>query len=287
MTMKRACALLLLGTALLAGCKGDKPVGGQVVAKVDGAEITQTELKAALASLPPEALAGVTDKQAVAVQVLQKVIDRRLLAKQAEKEEIDKQPDFAVELAAMREDLLVRRLAAKVANDGQAADEAAVDSYIAKNPSLFGGRKIYALDQVAFPMPKDKAVIGEIEAAHSLDAVIAVLNKHNIPNQRGHGQMDSAKLPPALAQKIESLPAGEPIATPQGAGVVVSVVAGSQSVPLDQAKAREAAKAMIKQQGVNDAMESRIKQARLAAKIEYAKNFAPPADKAAPAAAAK
>jgi peptidyl-prolyl cis-trans isomerase C len=276
MTSKRAYALLLVGAALLAGCKGDKPVGGQVVAKVDGTEITQTELKAAMASLPPEALANVPDKQALAVQLLQKVIDRRLLVKQAEKEEIEKEPDFAVELASMREELLVRRLAAKAAGDVQPVDDAAVDSYIAKNASLFGGRKIYALDQLAFPMPKDKAVIGEIEAAHSLDAIAAVMARHNIPSQRGRGQLDSAKIPPALAQKIEALPAGEPFATPQNGAVVASVVTGSQSAPVDMAKAREAARGMMKQEAVNKAMEDRVKQARLAAKIEYAKEFTPP-----------
>jgi SurA-like N-terminal domain len=74
---------------ILSGCQ--RKAEGQTVAVVNGKEITIPELNFALNEVKiPEAL----DKNSARSQVLQKMIDRRLLADEARNEGIDKTPEF-------------------------------------------------------------------------------------------------------------------------------------------------------------------------------------------------
>ena len=89
---------------------------GQTVAVVNGEEVTVPDLNFALdqAKVPQGA-----DKDAVRAQVLQQLVDRRLLAEQARKEDIDKSPEFLNRERRADEDLLISMLAARRLNTTQ------------------------------------------------------------------------------------------------------------------------------------------------------------------------
>ena len=75
---------IVAGMAVLAAC--NNKAEGQTVAVVNGQEVTLSELnfELGLANIPPG-----TDKNAARSQVLQTMIDRRLLANQAREEGVD------------------------------------------------------------------------------------------------------------------------------------------------------------------------------------------------------
>src|SRR3954471_12848854 len=86
----RGWLLAAIGAAaLVAGCHS-KPTG-QVVATVDGDEITLTELNAELATMQVPANA---DKKQVQNAALERIIERKLLAGAARQDGIDQNPEF-------------------------------------------------------------------------------------------------------------------------------------------------------------------------------------------------
>jgi len=271
-------AMMSLATlTLVTGCK-DK-IGGQVAAKVNGDEITQIELQQALQGVPPAALTNAQDKRKVLDAVLQKLVDRQIMVQQAKADGVDKTPDYAVELKKMQDELIIRMNAAKIAKDIAPADEGAVAKFISDNPMMFAGRQIFSLDQIMFSPPKDKAVLAAFPAAHTLDAVAGLLSARNVPFSRAKGQMDTATLPPGMAKQIASLPAGEPMILPQGGQIVAAVVTATTAAPVSDEQAKAIAKNMLRQKAVNDAMDARLKQGRLVAKVEYGTGFEAPAKK--------
>ncbi|MDB5581806.1 MAG: hypothetical protein JWR80_6982 [Bradyrhizobium sp.] len=265
----------MAGTAavllLVSGCQ--KKVGGQVVAVVNGEEITQQELNAELqgASIPASA-----DKNEVMAQILQRIVDRKLLVQEAKAQGLDKSPAYLEQVRRSQDALIVNLLAGKLSKNISLPDSNAVSRFIATNPTLFSERKRYALDQIIFPQPADAKIIKDLEPAHSLDAIAAVLSARGIQFTRGKGQLDSATIPPVMANRIATLPSGEPFLVPDNGRIVASVITSTEVSPTPEEQAKPAALNLLRQQSLSDAMRRQLATARAAAKIEYKTGFAPP-----------
>ncbi len=271
-------ATISLGIAI-AGCS-KKPTD-QVVAIVNGEEISLPELNAELGSAQvPDGV----DKKAVQQQLLQRLVDRRLLAQSAKEQGLDRDPAFIVEQRRVQESLLVEKLAKKTNDTIPVPTAAEIDKFIAGNPSLFAGRQLYTVDQVAFATPADATRLRALEPAKTMDQVMTVLRGLNIAFQRSNRVVDSATVPPEQMNKITSLPEGEPFVVPSNGQVTVNVITGSRAEPLPDTQARTTAVRILRSQALAKLGEQRLKDARSKAKIEYQDGFAMPAKPAAGAA---
>jgi peptidyl-prolyl cis-trans isomerase C len=267
----------------LAGCS-KKPTD-QVVAIVNGEEISLPELNAELgnAQVPPN-----VDKKLVQQQLLQRLVDRRLLAQSAKEQGLDRDPAFVVEQRRVLESLLVEKLAKRTNDSIPVPTAAEIDKFMAGNPSLFAGRQLYSVDQIAFATPADASRLRALEPAKTQAEVIAVLQQLGIQFQRANRVVDSATVPPEQMQKILSLPKGEPFVVPSNGQVTVNVITGNKAEPLPDTQARAMAVRVLRSQSLAKLGEQRLKEARAKAKIDYQTGFAPPAkpgEAAAPAAA--
>lgn len=275
---------LVAGTALLAtltaGCQ--KKAEGQVVAVVNGQEITQQQLNAELgnAQIPPQA-----DKKAIMAQLLQRVIDRKLLVGKAKAEGLDQSPNYLAQVSRAQDGILIDLLAAKAAKAQPVPDAASATKFVNDNPTLFGQRKKLSLDQIAFPMTTDPLLAAKLKAAKSMPEVEAALKASNIQFQRGSSVLDTASLPPQAATKIESLPAGEPFLVPQQGQIIVSVIKSSEASPVPAQQATPIATQLLRRQALNQAMKKDLDAERAKAKIEYQPGFEPKKGAGAPAAA--
>lgn len=271
------CAVSML--ALLGGC--DKKVGGQVVAVVDGQEITQQELNA---ELNGQQVPAGADRKVVMQQLLQRVIDRKLLVGKAKEQGLDKSPTYLAQIQRAQDAVLIDMLASNVAKSQPVPDAAAAGQFMASNPTLFAGRKRYQLDQVVFQAGNDPTLQEKLKPAKTLEQVETVLKGAGIQFQRGTAQLDTAALPPVIASRIAALPPGEPFLVPQNGQVVVNVIRNTEAMPVPAAQAQPAAIELLRRQGVEQAMRKQADQARATAKITYDAGFAPPKGAAAPAA---
>tara|TARA_A100001391_G_scaffold188957_2_gene159960 strand:+ start:34041 stop:34799 length:759 start_codon:yes stop_codon:yes gene_type:complete len=126
---------------LVAGCSQPE-VDGQVLASVDGEEITQTELSREFdLGNRPDADAA----RAEANDALEQLVDRKLLAQLALERGLDLDADFHFAERRAREELLVDALRQDVAGKfGKVSDEE-VEQFIANNGHLFGERRMLTL----------------------------------------------------------------------------------------------------------------------------------------------
>jgi peptidyl-prolyl cis-trans isomerase C len=274
---KIAYVSLVAALLVTSGC--GKKATGQVVAVVNGDEITLDELNAELNSvnLPPSA-----DKKLAMRQLLQQVIDRRLLAQTAKEQGLDRDPAYVTQQRRMNEDLLVRMYAKKSADTIPVPTAAEIDKYIAEHPLVFGSRTRYKLDQIRFEMPSDPSKLKALEADHSMEAITARLTSMGIKFQRGNSALDSGSVAPAALKQVTSLPPGEPFITPAGRQIAVSVVTGTEPLPVPEAQIRPLAVQALRNETLNKIGESRLKEARAKGKIEYQSGYEAPSAKAAP-----
>ena len=266
-----------LGVAL-AGCS-KKPTD-QVVAVVNGEEISLPELNAELGNA--QVPAGV-DKKVVQQQLLQRLVDRRLLSQSAKDQGLDRDPSFIVEQRRVNESLLVERLAKRTNDTIPVPSAAEIDKFIASNGSLFGARQLYNVDQISFATPSDPTRLRALEPAKTMDQVTDVLRQLGINFQRANRVVDSATVPPDQMARITSLPKGEPFVVPSNGQVTVNVITGSKAEPLPETQSRAMAVRALRSQALAKLGEQRLKDARTKAKIEYQDGFAPPAKPGAPA----
>lgn len=281
-TVKTVSVLALAACALaVGGCQ--KKASGQVVAVVNGEEITQQQLNADLAgvNLPPN-----VDKKAVQSQVLQQVIDRQLLVAKAKAQGLDQSPTYLDQVRKAQEGILINLLTTNIAKGLPLPGAAQIDKFIADNPAMFAQRKNYGLDQIAFPGTNDQALIAKLKAAHSLGDVEAALTASKIQFVRGTGTLDTATIPPQVAAQIATLPPGEPFLVPQNNQIIASVVKSVESQPLSAEQARPIVTNILRRQAAGEAMSKLVKDERGKAKIEYQSGFTPPKP-AAPGAAPK
>lgn len=271
-------AIAMLGT--LEGC--GKKVGGQVVAVVNGQEITQGELNAELSGqqIPPGA-----DRNAVMAQILQRVVTRKLLVGRARQQGLDKSPAYLAQVQRGQDQVLIAMLASNAAKTVALPDTAAADQFMAENPSLFAGRKRYQLDQLVFAAKPDPVLAAKLKDAKTMAQVEAALTGSGVPFQHGTAQLDTAQLDPAIGAKIAALAPGEPFLVPQAGQMVVNVIRSAEPLPMVPEQARPAAAELLRRQTVEKAMRKQADDARAGATITYAPGFAPakPGTASAPA----
>jgi peptidyl-prolyl cis-trans isomerase C len=270
----------LIAIAMLHGCGGAP--SGQVVAVVNGEEITLQELNAELAELKA---APIGDKKTVRQQILQQIVDRRLMAQIAKEEGMDRDPMYVIRERRMEEELLVQMYGAKSADTVRIPEGPAIEKYMQDNPGMFSQRTSYIVDQISFNMPSDQSVIKKLEADRSMAEVEATLRELGIDYGKGKNSMDSGTIPTPVLNQILSLPPGEPFIIPAQGKIVVSVITGKQPVAVDTKEAMPMAAQSMRAENLGKMLGKRLQEAKAKAQITYQDGFAPPAKKAAGAAA--
>jgi EpsD family peptidyl-prolyl cis-trans isomerase len=265
--------VVLVASALALSACGKKPEG-QIVAVVNGEEVSLSDLNQEMrgANIPEGA-----DRKLIQRSMLQRVIDRRLLAQAAKEQGIDRDPEYIAMQRRASQDLLIQMYSRKAASGIKVPDAAALDKFMAENPAMFAQRTQLQLDQIVFDMPKSPEVLKQFQQDKTLAAVAATAQRLGLKVEAGKGGLDTATLPPAVLKQIQALPPGEPFIVPTGKKVVVSVITGKQpvSVPADQM--RPAAVEAMRNQEFNKIGEQRLKEVRQRAKIEYQPGYEPPA----------
>ncbi|MES2782397.1 MAG: EpsD family peptidyl-prolyl cis-trans isomerase [Pseudomonadota bacterium] len=255
---------------LLAGC--DKKPEGQVAAVVNGDEITLQEINTEIgnANIPAGA-----DSKEVQRAALQRIVERRLLAQSAKEDGLDKTPEYLIRSRQINDALLVQLLGQRAEKSFEVPDQQAINKYMAENPSMFAGRKMYVVDRIQFGLPSDVAQLKTLESAHSMEEVAKTLNGLGIKFERGAAKMDSAQLGQQRLDQILALPAGEPFVIPENGMVTVAVITGESPLAGSSAEMAAMATQALRRKALTTSLEQRLKQARAKGEIKYQPEFAP------------
>lgn len=275
----------LSATLMLPGCDRLKSLAGgggaptgQVLATVDGEEITALELRTELGGFGSRDPAAM---KAAQQQALQQIIMRKLLADKAREEKLDKATDYTLQVDRGQEALLAQTYQRKLASKVAQPTKAETDAFVAARPNQFGDRKVLFVDQViAGP---NKIAPERLRPLTTLAQVKALLDSEGVPYQENAATLDTLTANPQLVTGILSLPAGEIFVVPQSGSLLFNQVAASRSVPLRGDAATAYAMNMLRQQRAQETVGKQITDLRKASesKIVYNPAYKPPAPKAA------
>ncbi|WP_353228993.1 hypothetical protein [Novosphingobium sp.] len=199
----RAGTALLTGLALMLGACGGVP-SGQVQAHVNGHEISDRAVAAELAA------ANLPDSdKAMQHAALDKIIARYLIIEEAQRQGLDKSPDYLAFKDRAQDlvlaDMMVKRWAAALPRPAQAD----IDHYVAANPLRFDARAFLLVD--AIEAPNASGSIKDLAPLHAMDAVESTLRARHLATRRASQVLDTALIDPAMARQLTSAPVGEPI----------------------------------------------------------------------------
>jgi len=282
---------LLIGTAvLLSSCgKGssDKEglAKGQVVATVNGEDVTIYELGTELQglSLPP----GEGRKKAEQV-ALQRILDRKILADIARERKLDKTPEYLLQTRRANEQLLVDLLQQKEAAKVPASTSEDAEKFIAANPWMFAQRKLLVIDQIQFPMPADRKALMAYRPLKTLDEVEQKLVSDGIEYRRVPTSLDTMQMPSAMVKSIMDLPAGEVFVVPASGSLTANRIVDVRPTPLSGADAMKVAREILRRQKMASKAAAEFEPLLAAAreKITYKVGYAPPKPEKVPEAGA-
>lgn len=258
---------------LLAGCGGSGKPEGQVIAKVNGTEITRPELNAALPR--GQGAGGQAGTAATRNAVLDQLVMQELVAQEARRQGLDKTQGYLIASRRADNQILSDLLSQRVLRDLRTPYAANAAEFVRANPTRFERRELIRVDQLRFPAG---AGVGEaqLRGARSLDAVAAMLSKANIRGARGQAILDTVTLEPAALRQLLALPAGQPFVVNEGGLAIVSVIVGRQPAPLTGATANRVAVDQLTQKAGRDALLKQLQVLRRGGQIEYQNGFAAP-----------
>jgi len=287
--MQRTTRLFAItGAALaavgLASCKGvhatDKT---QVVAHVNDAEITVSQLRAALAAR------GETQPSEEATQAaLDGLVNEQLLVAAALRARLDRDPAVVQALESARRQLLARAYLERAVFPKQEITAGEQATYYKSHPELFAQRRVYQLTTFTFPRAKlDEGLVEKVGAAHTADAVAAALAAHKIEAETQTLMRAAEQLPLDQLPQFATASVGDVIVQPLPERVTLLLVTAVQSTPLTFESAQPIIQQYLSNMRNAQALDAHLKEARAAAKITSADaaalagTTAPPPDAAA------
>lgn len=295
MTSVRIAALALAGTGILAlsacGNSGKLP-DGQVVATVNGKDVTIHELNAEIGLIPNQGDDSL--RKLVESVALARVIERKMLVQEAAKRKLDQNPQFLLARQRINETLLVQALQGDVQQKVTATPRENAQKFVAQNPQVFADRKIFTLDQIQFLRP---ANIDELplKEAKTMGDVEKILVGANIEYRRAPQQLDSLTVNPELTTEIvrlSSMVNPEPFMfadQPEGAPapiIFINSVTNAKTQPFIGERAITYAQNILQRQEIQKRLGTELKAWTEAykSKIVYAKGYGPPVFPKTPAA---
>jgi EpsD family peptidyl-prolyl cis-trans isomerase len=268
-------ALALALAMGLGGCDGNKgdKAATQVAAKVNGDEITVTQLNhevAKLGNLGPE------QAKRAANQVLRSLVDQQILVRKAIEDKVDKDPQVAQTLDAARRQILAQAYIQKLTAGTPKPGEAEVAEYYGKHPELFAERRIYRLQEINVQVtPANvEAVKAQLAQSKNLNDFIQWLKSQNIPARAGQSTKAAEQLPLEILPRLHQMKDGQAMTLAAGGSLNVLVVAGSQSQPISQEQARPVIERFLSNAKKREVAAADLKKLKEKAKIEYLGGYA-------------
>ncbi len=270
--VSRAIALAVLCVGLSA-CGGSKESpSGQVVARINGQEITLSELNSELLA---NNLGKKAEDPAVRQQMIERLIARKLLVEAARDEGLDKSSEYILARQRTEENELAGLAQRQMMSKIKPPTRQEAEKFIADNPALFNNRKLMILEQIRFLQPANKNDVKFLEQAKSLDEVADLLKQAAIRFERAPTVFDTTSVSRELADRIDNLPPGEVFVISNGQMVLANVIREKQPAAIPQEARIQYASQLIQQQKIGKAIERQVAELKKKAEISYQPGYEP------------
>jgi EpsD family peptidyl-prolyl cis-trans isomerase len=273
----------LLMSLALASCGG----GGsgeknktQVVARVNGEEITVHQLNQALRALGP---AAANNTAAASKNALEGLVNQTIGVQEAIKQKLDREPDVLQAIESSRQRMLLDAYLAKRLQNTVAPTQSEVHTYYTQHPELFSNRRLYVFNQLAAKAGKENvaSLSNKLAEVKKLDEYIIWLKEKGVEYNLVTDAKPSEQLPMALLANMQKILTGGIGYLKAKDGVVAVEILQSVQQPLNEVQARPFIERYLGRQKQMAAAQKLLTDLRASAKVEYLGDFKPTtADKA-------
>ncbi len=277
----RAGAMMLttLAVAVSVGCSQKKDAvpssdgGSEVVAKVNGQDLTAGQLTIALQKtrgMRPDADDG------AAKHMLDQLINEEIVAQKAVAAKLDQDPKVVQQLEAARRDILARRFIEQAAETAGKPSEDAVQKFYDSRPALFAQRKVYTLQRTDIQAPAERRaeVVTQVQALKTLAKLTDWLKSQKLVSTTRQEQDASEQVPSTMQDKLATMKDGESMELPSPAGVTVITLVSVTAAPKTLADARPTIEQFLSSQGRRELIANLDRTIRDGADVQYKGRFA-------------
>ena len=274
-----ACALLLV----VAGCGGDKaPKPSQVLARVNGQEITVLQLNYLLAQNANQPEAQQRSKQ----QLLEDLIQQELLVQKASELKLDRKQEVLQALEFTKRQVLAQAAYGQLVGSDKPIADSELRKYYNDHPQLFSERQVYELTVFLVPAAAlNDALKQGLDKSHNEVETSQLLDQAKVAYTRTGSKVPAEVLPAQVVEPLRKINLGDIVQVREGDNMVLMQLKARHEAPMTLENARETIVTLMnngKLQGGNT-----LTALREQAKVEYVQAMGEPAAAAAGGAAAE
>lgn len=273
--MKKIALIVPALMLVMAGCsKHDEAgkSGSQVVAKVNGNEITVHQLNFALSKV------GKLDQsqvKAASEKVLQQMVDMELLKQKSVDEKLDRDPNVLQVLEATKQQVLAQAYMQKVAAKQPTPSADEIQKFYDTHPELFSERNVYVIQE--FAVKDGVQHTAEIEAgintAKTADELAKWLKDNHYVFSANASRKAAEQLPLELLKKMNTLNAGDTLVVKSPQALVLLFLAKVDRQPVNFDNAKPVIQQFLVNSGQQTLIKNEVASLRKAAKVEFYGDF--------------
>ncbi len=270
----RLSTVLLAVLALSACGKGSTASSGQVVAKVNGDEITIHQVNAAMARFGK---LDETQAKAASKQVLNALVDQQLLLKKADEKKLERDPAVMQALEGAKRQVLSQAYLEKIMQNVSKPSATEVHEYYAKNPALFENRRIYRFQEILLENSNAeiiKSAKAKLDQGKGLRDFAQWLQTEKIAFKANETVKPAEQFPPEILPRIQSLKVGQEAIISSDKGTLVLNLVAVRDQPVTEAQAKPAIESYLLNKKRAEYAQAEVKKMHDAAEIKYMGAFA-------------
>ena len=252
---------IIVFTVGVASCERAPADAAQLIARVNGVEISAREIR--------------TNGGATVAQAVEKVIDRELLVQKALEAGLERDALVKDSIDNARRQVLAQAYLDRTASGATRPSREEVRAFYAENPALFAERRVYRMRELVVSANAElvDALRSQATRAADLDEVAAWLKSRNVTFSAASETQPAEQLPLAFLPQMARMKAGEiaVFQTPPGATVVQVVHAEAAPLALEQSQAL--IEEFLAGRRRLEVAAAEVKRLRATARIEYVAQF--------------
>lgn len=266
-------ALVCLAAVGVSGCSKKDKSATQVVASVDGEEISVHQINGVLSKatgISPENLPKAK------ADILGGLVEQQLAINMAISKKIDRTPEVVAAIESAKRDIIARAALEQIAATLPKPTDEEAQQYFAQNPALFSQRRLFSLQELAVRKPNSETerIRVKVAAAKSIDEVQTWLKENQIEFAANSGVRPAEQIPLEVLPQLQAFKDGQlGLIESKDAYLVMRLVA-SRSQPVTEVQALPTIKTFLFNQRSTEAIKLAKADMKTKAKIEYFGEFA-------------
>jgi EpsD family peptidyl-prolyl cis-trans isomerase len=270
------CVVAAVIANVLGACGqgNDNPPSGQVVAKVNGQEITVHQVKSEFSALGSS---GTTPEAVPGKRVLDSLIDEQLLFEKGKEHQLDHDPQVMQAIEGARRQIIVKAMQADLTAGLPQPAPADVRAFYDANPALFARRRIYTFHQFVIDRAHfSHRLKARLDRARSREAILAALKAENVTYREFVSTRSAEQLPMVALPVIAAMHRGDITAINDGGETTILQLVDFVEHAVTIREATPLIVDYLLSTKKRELVAERLKALRATARIEYMGPFAEP-----------